>query len=130
MQGRLEQAVEQNQDQQLKRLLGKTLSAAGHLRELVETLLLLARTEAGQGLSKEFLSLNDVLQETTEMMRPLFTAKGLELNLDLPESDIKIQGDRLALELLVRNLLENALKFTASGSKSNYIRPNPIKLNI
>jgi two-component system, OmpR family, sensor kinase len=115
LQGRLEQALEQNQDPMLKQLLEKSLGASSQLRELIEKLLLLARTESGQGLSKEPLNLNDVVLETAELMRGLFAAKGLELSLDLPASDTNIQGDHVALGLLLRNLLENALKFTPVG---------------
>jgi two-component system, OmpR family, sensor kinase len=115
LQGRLEQALERNQDANLEPLLSKSRVALEDLLVLVEKLLLLARTEAGQGLNKETLELVEVVSDTVETLRPLFEQKGLKLKLELPETSTIVRGDRVALELLFRNLLENACKFTERG---------------
>jgi two-component system, OmpR family, sensor kinase len=115
LQGRLEQALERNQDEHLTPLLSKSRTALEDLLTLVEKLLLLARTEAGQGLSKVAVDWAEVVYMTAETLRPLFEKKGLKLSLELPKTCLVVQGDRTALELLVRNLLENACKFTERG---------------
>jgi two-component system, OmpR family, sensor kinase len=115
LQGRLEQALERNQDEDLTPLLSKSRTALEDLLTLVEKLLLLARTEAGQGLSKVAVDLAEVVYMTAETLRPLFEEKGLKLSAQLPETCLVVHGDRTALELLVRNLLENACKFTERG---------------
>ena len=94
--------------------LDAALNASDELLALVEKLLLLARADAGQGFRHETASLDEVAFEVSELLRPLFQQKGLSLRLDLPE-EVQVEGDRVALGLLVRNLLENALKFTATG---------------
>ncbi|GIW35183.1 HAMP domain-containing sensor histidine kinase [Meiothermus sp.] len=113
--GRLEQAQEKNLDPQVARALEQAYRSAQRLLALVEKLLHLARAEAGQGLLREPVLLNRMLSEEVEDLRPLFEAKGLALRVFLPEEPLEVMGDRLALGLALRNLLENALKFTVAG---------------
>lgn len=115
LQGRLEQALERNQDEDLTPLLSKSQTALEDLLTLVEKLLLLAKTEAGQGLNKEAVDVNEVAFKLTETLGPLFEQKRVRLSLELPKTSTLVHGDRVALELLFRNLLENACKFTEQG---------------
>lgn len=113
--GRLEQAREKNQDPQVARALEQAYRSAQRMLALVEKLLHLARAEAGQGLSREPVALDRLVLEEAEDLRPLFEAKGLALRVFLPDGPLEVMGDRLALGLALRNLLENALKFTSAG---------------
>lgn len=115
LQGRLEQAKERARDKEVLPLLDKALGANRDLLNLIEKLLTLARTEAGQGLPKERVALDEIAFDTVEALRPLFLDKALGLELRLPEEPVWVEGDRVSLGLLVRNLLENALKFTPEG---------------
>jgi two-component system, OmpR family, sensor kinase len=115
LRGRLEQALEQSSEPKIQTMLSKSLTATDTLLGLTEKLLLLARTEAGQGLTLEALSLDAVALEVAESLQSLFSEKGLRLRLELPENAVAVMGDRIALGLAIKNLLENALKFTPSG---------------
>ncbi len=115
LQGRLEQALERNRDTDLSPLLSKSGTALEELLSLVEKLLLLSKTEAGQGFTKEAVDVIEVVSETSEMLHSHFEQKGLALKLELPSVPVMLQGDRVALGLLIRNLLENAYKFTERG---------------
>ena len=112
--GRLEQAREKNRDPEVARVLERTQHSALGLLRLVEKLLQLARTEAGQGFAREPVALAALAQEIAEELQPLFEAKGLHLELEFV-APVLVQGDRLALGLALRNLRDNALKFTAAG---------------
>lgn len=114
LRGRLEQAVEKTPDS-VRAPLAAALTASDDLLALVEKLLLLARTEAGQGLHREQVALDEVSFAVVEMLRPLFAQKNVRLEVDLPIHEVPVEGDRVALGLLVRNLLDNALKFTPAG---------------
>lgn len=113
--GRLEQAQEKNRDPQVAQALEAAYRSTQRLLALVEKLLQLVRAEAGQGLMWEMVVLNELLAEVAEDLQPLFESKGLALHVTLPETPLRVTGDRLALGLALRNLLENALKFTPAG---------------
>ncbi len=115
LRGRLEQALERAQDAKSRTGLEQARAASDDLLELTETLLLLARAEAGQGLDSQPVALDEVAFEVAEGLRPRFEEKGLTLTLELPDEPLRVLGDRVALGLVVRNLLDNALKFTAEG---------------
>ncbi|MBO1437971.1 HAMP domain-containing sensor histidine kinase [Meiothermus sp. CFH 77666] len=113
--GRLEQAQEKNRDPQVAQALDSAHRSTQRLLALVEKLLQLVRAEAGQGLVRETVALNELAAEVAEDLYPLFEAKGLVLRVNLAERPFLVTGDRLALGLALRNLLENALKFTPAG---------------
>ncbi|CAM2065620.1 Histidine kinase [Sulfidibacter corallicola] len=52
--------------------------------------------------------------EGCELFRPAIEGKGLDLRLNLPETQ-HIQGDARALQRIVANLIENAIKYTERG---------------
>ncbi len=120
--GRLEQAQEKNRDPQVAQALDSAYRSTQRLLALVEKLLQLVRAEAGQGLARESVALNELAAEVAEDLLPLFEAKGLVLRVSLPERPLLVTGDRLALVLALRNLLENALKFTPAGEISVTLR--------
>lgn len=120
--GRLEQAQELNRDPQVAQALEGAKRSTLRLLALAERLLQLARAESGQGLAHEHLDLSGLAMEVVEELRPLFEAKGLELELGLTVP-LWMNGDRLALGLALQNLLENALKFTSSGRVRLDVRP-------
>jgi signal transduction histidine kinase len=81
---------------------------------LVNNLLALARMDAGQvSLKFEPLDLGDLALEVVERLEPLAAARGVKLAAaELPE--IIIQGDRSTLIQLLTNLVENAIKYSAT----------------
>ncbi len=91
-------------------------TASEDLLALVEKLLLLACAESGQNLTLEVVALDEIAFSVGETLRPNFAAKSLDYRFDPPSQPILVRGDRMALEVIVRNLLENALKFTPNGS--------------
>jgi heavy metal sensor kinase len=84
--------------------------AAQRMRKLIESLLELARLDAGQDrMKQESFDLSRVARECVEMVRPLAVERGVELRCQL--SGVECSGDAERVGQVVTNLLSNAIHF-------------------
>ena len=82
----------------------------------VEDLLELAALEAGGvRLSRQVFDVAQVLSRLVEACQPLAQARGLTLRYVACEAPLWVEGDAHRIEQVLRNLLDNALKFTEQG---------------
>jgi PAS domain S-box-containing protein len=101
--------------------LGKVTEAAGHLMQVINDILDLSKIEAGKlELEATDFSLRAVLARCRGLMTERAQAKGLVLELDLPEQGPgavpdALRGDPTRLSQALLNLLSNAIKFTERG---------------
>ncbi|GGA97868.1 sensor histidine kinase [Puia dinghuensis] len=68
----------------------------------------------GFSIKKENIALIDLIEETTDIYKDIAFRKGLYFNLDIP-SGLMLVSDRNILAIVIRNLVDNAVKYTASG---------------
>jgi len=108
----------------------QVIQASGNgLLTLIDEILDLSKIEAGKmSLSYEDVSLSDITNDLQNLFGPMASEKGLQLKIvkDKTVSDI-MKTDNLRLQQILRNLISNALKFTAKGSVTLNIRPNKEK---
>lgn len=97
-----------------RRFAANLVREARRLSALVQDLLDLARLERGQG-ERTRLRLVEVVEEEIDSLRERIERKGLALTVEL-DRDVEVLGVQEDLALMVRNLLENALVYTAEGS--------------
>jgi protein-histidine pros-kinase len=91
-------------------------TSARHLLSLINDLLDLAKIESGKvELKLESVVCQSVIEEVVTTLRPLVEAKGLQFKLKLPGEEIVLQTDRRALNQIILNLSNNAIKFTEHG---------------
>jgi len=83
---------------------------------LVEQLLALAREERDGSHEHEPVPLQDVAREVLEAMLPLADRRGIDLGMERSDA-VRVAGDRQALRVLVRNLLDNAIRYTPEGGR-------------
>jgi two-component system phosphate regulon sensor histidine kinase PhoR len=91
-------------------------SQANRLQRLIDNPLNLARIEAGVvRVSKEATSLNELLLEAANIVRPAAEAKQINLTADLSQMFIGVLVDRDMMMQTAINLLSNAVKYTNYG---------------
>jgi len=87
-----------------------------HLAKLVDDVLDLSQVEAGRmALSKEWTSLQEIIEEAIPMVQPLFESKGLYLEAEVHPDLPPIFCDSTRIRQVVLNLLSNAGRFTERG---------------
>jgi signal transduction histidine kinase len=90
--------------------------SAGRLREMIETLLEYARVDGGQvAVKTASFDLADSVQRMVETHRDEAEQRGLELRYASLPSVAVVQSDQRLVELVISNLVDNAIKFTNAG---------------
>lgn len=90
-----------------------------HLGGLIGDVIDLATSDAGQlRLHNEFVDLEYTLRMVAESGRQLAADKGLLWEVELPETKLWVWGDPTRLRQIALNLINNAIKFTSSGTVS------------
>lgn len=114
-----------------RKQLGYVQNSGKHLLRLINDVLDVAAIEAGKlSLKLRTFEIGDPLRETADLIRPLATAKQLELECDFPDSLGSAVNDRGRLEQILLNLLSNAVKFTDEGRVSVKARRREDHLHI
>jgi signal transduction histidine kinase len=86
---------------------------------LIEQLLTAARTAPGEtGPAMHTLDLAELARQAVAEAWPLAEARRTELALDAPDSAV-LTADADALRILMRNLLDNAIRYTPEGGQVN-----------
>jgi PAS domain S-box-containing protein len=67
-------------------------------------------------LHKEPVHIADMISSVVSQITLKAVEKGLTVKTEIPDSSIIVMGDELRLKQVVRNLIDNALKFTKKGS--------------
>lgn len=86
------------------------------LRHLVVQLLDLARLQGRNHVGFSVVDLHALLQTTLTELHPLALAKAIDLGIVRSEP-LRVQGQAEALQSLLRNAVENALRYTPEGGQ-------------
>jgi signal transduction histidine kinase len=85
------------------------------LTELTTSFLDYARMESGRARIKPALfDINQLIIESTEIIRMQLEGKGLVISFDLPAEPVFITADKDKIKQVILNLLSNAVKYTNS----------------
>ncbi len=91
---------------------------AARMTRLTEDLLTLARVESGeQRFGIQRVGAEELLQDALESFREVARSYGVELVIENSVPDANVNADREAIHQIFSNLIENALKYAASGKK-------------
>ena len=104
--------------------LGMVKTSARHLLALINDVLDISKIEAGQlEIRAEPFDLRTSLEKVVALVRPAAEKKGLALRLDLEPAALQVVSDRLRVEQVLLNLLNNAVKFTERGGVALVAEP-------
>ena len=96
--------------------LQKILRESRHTTNLVDSLLLLARSESGDDATPAVpLNLSSLCQDAANQAGELASAKGISVSTDLGPTVVVVNGDESALGRLLLILIDNAIKYTPAG---------------
>ena len=103
-------------DAEYRESLGRILTVSEETTQLVESLLALARADAGAGhLHFVEMDLSPVLNKIANQVEVLAHSKGLTFSVQFCGETLLVCGDAAALESLLLAVLDNAVKYTATG---------------
>ena len=92
---------------------------AHELLDMINDLLNLARIESGKmEMQLSPVDPGALLRSTVETIRPLAEEKGLALRVDIPEMLPEVLLDQRSAQMILQNILGNAVKYTIEGSVS------------
>jgi two-component system phosphate regulon sensor histidine kinase PhoR len=101
-----------------ERFLGIMHAQATRMARLIDDLLSLSRVELSAHVRPDTLvDMVRIIRQVADGLEPLARERHVTIELDIPEAPAMIAGDREELLRLFENLIENALKYGASGGK-------------
>ena len=91
------------------------------MARLIDQLLMLARHESNKINPRiEMIALYPHLESVIERMRLSASAKGIAITVDHTEND-RIAADTGMLDIIIENILSNAIKYSPSGSSISIV---------
>ena len=116
MQGKIEAAL-QDHDERSKHdtLLVDLLDRVGQLRSIIDSLLMLSRSDAGSLIIEEQkLDISDLMSEIVEDAEVIAAEEGIFFQSENGSPGFVVNGDERLLRLAISNLLTNATKYNLS----------------
>ena len=105
-------------DPKATRYIQNILSSGHNLLDLINDLLDLAKIEAGKmEIRSEPLSLNDLFEALTSVLKPLIEQKQLTIGASTDRDVPIIHTDPAKLQQVLYNFLSNAIKFSPPGER-------------
>lgn len=104
-------------DEEKKEALMKVLFGVRRSTHVVQQLLTLSRMEPEAGLTDTTtISLAKQAADVASMLAPVAIEKNIELELLAPDSSATIKGNVTAIDILIRNLVDNAIRYSPPDS--------------
>jgi heavy metal sensor kinase len=116
MQGKIEVALqEDDRSSRDKETLAELLGSVGQLRSIIDSLLMLSRSDAGSLVMEHGkLNLHEIMSDVIEDAEIIAADEGILLTAIACPPDIQVNGDGRLLRLAISNLLANAVKYNLS----------------
>lgn len=97
----------------LQQVLNNVIIGVDRAAHIVQQLLAMSRLPEHDTLEDiSEINLNQLSQEMASLLMPLAKAKDISIITQYSENDIKVLGNKMAMSILIRNLIDNAIRYT------------------
>jgi two-component system, OmpR family, sensor histidine kinase CiaH len=101
-------------EQKQKKIIQSALQETDRLNTLANNILISSQLEGGgYSLSKEDIDFSELILQRAKDYQTRFAERKWEINI---EPELSVNGDTLLLQMLVNNLIENAMKYSPKES--------------
>ncbi len=100
-----------------RRLADKMVEEAHRAARTIDDLLELSRTELGGAAAKDIVSVSQVVDDAVERVRAAAEQNSVTVKIDTGPGHLSVVGSHRQLVSAVANLLENAVKYSDTGSE-------------
>ena len=118
---------------ELKRMMTQLGQSTQNISALIENLLHWAKNNiSGNVVHKEIFDLKTLVKENLELLKDQASLKNIQL-IDSTEENLKVIADPDMINLVIRNLVSNSIKFCDTGGKieiSNTYQKNQLCLSV
>jgi len=116
--GEVEVALRKRRDgQEYRETLNSVLQESERMEKIIDDLLFLSRSETSESTNIQGgLLLDEVVWEILNSRRPAAESKGIQLGAGEVRAEC-ISGDKVLLERMLANLVDNAVRYTSSGGR-------------
>lgn len=104
-------------DSQARERMQPLSQGIARLQGLLEQLLSMARAQLHRPEAEQRVGLAGLVREVLSECVPQAACRGIDLGADRLDEDAEVVADRFDLQLLLRNVIGNALKFCPPGSE-------------
>ncbi|MCX6163785.1 MAG: HAMP domain-containing sensor histidine kinase, partial [Ignavibacteriae bacterium] len=113
----LDSEFEEISNEEKKEYIGYLKTSSESLFKLIDRLLIWSRLQSGRiEINKEKINLYEIISNVICLQKANAIRKGIILENEIP-SEINVIADKNILDMVSRNLLDNAVKFTEAGGK-------------
>ncbi|HEX9744427.1 MAG TPA: ATP-binding protein [bacterium] len=122
-----------NDREKSEKIIGAIVRNAERLGGIIGDLLTISRIESGTfRISSEKLELTGIIRAVVESLNAVVEQKKQEIEFRLDEK-VEVMGDRTAIDEVIVNLLDNAIKYSGPGEKiavSSSIENGCVKVSV
>ncbi len=103
-------------NQQQREFVQRARAGSEHLYALIEDLLLIARADAGQlRLNSDLIRLSEIIDHAIEELEIIAKDNEISIRNEIARDFPQIYADAIRMQHVMRNLINNALRFTPAG---------------
>ncbi|HSW68880.1 MAG TPA: ATP-binding protein [Gammaproteobacteria bacterium] len=111
-------ALKANNEKSRISALQKVVQSVDRSSHVVAQLLILSRLSQEEELNDiRPLDLHKLVTEITAYLVPIALEKNIEIELVSPPAEIFVEGNDVALGILIRNIVDNAIRYTPEGGQ-------------